>query len=156
MPAWCPANEPSHLVIFPRINVCNRPGWMKNNLHTWKLPHKQYQLNGGLNINTSLDRNPVSLEKSPDSIERILNVFVLNSKNFTAGLKPHCFVFLISVVTSQCPGGCGFMKYKNSEQNLRGDLICRNKSVSLRETQRQIFFLAVSADAPKIIFFDFV
>ena len=47
-------------------------------------------MSAGLNINiarvhTSLDRNPVSLEKSLNSIERVLNVFVLNSKNFTVG-----------------------------------------------------------------------
>ena len=76
-------------------------------------------MSGGLNINicrlhTSLDRNPLSLEKTPNSIDRILNVFVSNSKNFTVG---HHTTLLH--VPDQCPEDVmwGFMKYKNSEQN---------------------------------------
>lgn len=99
-------------------------------------------MSGGLNINicrlhTSLDRNPLTLEKTPYSIDRILNVFVLNSKNFIVGHTT------LLHVPDQSPRGCGFMKYKNSEQNLQDDLICGNKSVLLTD---KYFFLAVYAD----------
>ena len=64
-------------------------------------------MRGGLNSNiwglrTSLDRNPLSLEKTPNSIERILNVFVSNSPNFTVG---HHTTLLH--VPDQCPEDVG-------------------------------------------------
>ena len=62
---------------------------------------------------------------------------MLNSKNFIVGHTT------LLHVPDQSPGGYGFMKYKNSEQNLQDDLICGNKSVLLTD---KYFFLAVYAD----------
>ena len=92
-------------------------------------------MSGGLNINicrlhTSLGRNPLGLEKTPNSIGRILNVFVLNSKNFIIG-----HTTLLHVPDQFSPRGCsGVRKYQNSVQKpaRRSDL-CGNKSVSLRD-----------------------